>query len=219
MDRLDAYTYGCSIYEELRLMFIDLGLTTDINNYIGNNRRSYESDLAALNPVTLSKGIMLYPLGDFNYKVTKVNSVFINFLEDKDMQQQPYLTDRNGIRSDIYFRINVLGRNYKDAEYITRLIHSKFYSHSGHKTYNLNTNQFSDEYFYSVSSFNNEVTKLNKADLDHFREYTIEIGLHKVPILFPVNSTNPPVEYGVFQQLITYIDINKNGYYDMILGE
>jgi len=219
MDRLDAYVYGCSIYEELRLMFLELGLTQDISNYvgIGNSREQYRNAIVNMNPPNLSRGVMLYPLGDFNYKVTQINSIFINYMTAMDMINQPYSSDRTGIRQNLEFKINVLAQNYRDGEYISSLIHSKFHSHSGHKVLDITADEFSEEYLYSVAGTGIEVNKLVKVDLDHYTEYILTIQLHQVPILFPNNTTTPPIQYGIFEKLYTYIDANKNGHYELIV--
>jgi hypothetical protein len=210
MERLDAYTYACSIYEEIRLLFIELGLTVDITNYLNTSRVTYENAINNLTPSEISKGVLLYPLGDFNYKTTQINSIFINYLNALDIAQQAVSYNIGGVRQNIYFQINILAKNYKDAEYIANLIHAKFYRHSGHKTYDLETNQFSIEYFYSVSDFGIEANKVGKADLEHVVEYIIAIGLHQVPIIF--NYTQAEIEYGIFQKLNTVLKINDNDY-------
>ena len=219
MDRLDGYIYGCSIYEELRLMFLELGLTQDITNYVGiaNAREQYKNAIVNMNPPNLQRGVILYPLGDFNYKVTQVNSVFINYMVSSDVINQPYSANRTGIRQNLEFKINVLAQNYKDAEYISSLIHSKFYTHSGHKVFDVGSDSFSEEYLYSVASTGIEINKLVKVDLDHYTEYILSIQLHQVPVLFPNNTTAPPLEYGIFEKLYTYIDTNTNGYYELIV--
>lgn len=219
MNRLDAYVYGCSIYEELRLMFIDMGMTVDINNYIGqtNARDNYKNAIDALNPSSLSKGIMLYPLGDFNYKVTRVNSIFINYLTADDRLNQSFDVSQDGIRQDLSFKINILAQNYKDAELISSMVHAKFRTHSGHRVYDLDTDTFSNDWLYSIAETSIEINKLVKVDLDHYTEYIISFTLHQVPILFPQTSTITPIQYGVFQNLYTYIDLNANGFYELII--
>lgn len=210
MDRLDAYTYAASIYEEIRLLFIELGLTVDITEYINTSRTTYENAINNLTPDKISKGVLLYPLGDFNYKTTQINSIFINYLNALDVAQQAVNYNIGGVRQNIYFQINILAKNYKDAEYIANLIHAKFYRHSGHKTYDLETNQFSTDYFYSVSDFGVEANKIGKADLEHVVEYIIAIGLHQVPIIF--SYTQAEIEYGIFQKLNTVLKIDDNNY-------
>lgn len=219
MDRLDAYVYGCSIYEELRLMFVDMGMTVDINNYLGltNSRDAYKNAIDALTPTTLSKGIMLYPLGDFNYKVTRVNSIFINYLTAEDRLNQSFDVSQDGIRQNLGFKINILAQNYKDAELISSMVHAKFRTHSGHKVYDLTADDFSNEWLYSIAETSVEINKMVKVDLDHYTEYIISFTLHQVPILFPQTSTSTPIQYGLFNKLYTYLDLNANGFYELII--
>jgi hypothetical protein len=210
MVRLDAYTYACSIYEELRLLFIELGITADITNYLNTSRTTYETAINNLTPTNISKGVLLYPLGDYNYKSTQINAIFINYLNALDISKQKVDYNINGVRQNIYFQFNILAKNYKDAEYLANLIHGKFYRHSGHKVFDLATNQFTTEYLYSVSDFGVEANKVGKADLEHIVEYIIAIGLNQVPILF--NHTEDEVEYGIFQKLNTVLKIENTNY-------
>ena len=210
MVRLDAYTYACSIYEELRLLFIELGLTVDITNYVNTSRTTYENAINNLTPTNISKGVLLYPLGDYNYKATQINAIFINYLNALDISKQTVRYNINGVQQNLYFQFNILAKNYKDAEYLANLIHGKFYRHSGHRVYDLGTNQFSNEYLYSVSDFGVEANKIGKADLEHIVEYIIAIGLHQVPILF--GHTEEEIEYGIFQKLNTVLKINSTNY-------
>jgi hypothetical protein len=212
MKRLDAYSYGCSIYEEVRQLLIRAGITVNIEDFANqtSTRLDYENAISSLTPIGTKSGVLFHPLGDYSVREAKVNTMYVNYVNDYDTVVQNTFNSQFGTHQDLQFRINILAKNYKDGEYLAGLVHSLFYAHSGHRAYDLEFEKFSDDYLYTIATYSTEVTRLVKANLDHVVEYICYIKIRQAIILF--QEVPEDIEYGIFKKLNALIVTKAEGF-------